>query len=143
MAKRIGIIIAALALATSAAAQPPNKKTDAQNVSGVWQMSVEADHVLPVGMELKQDGENVTGTILMPTAHIGQRREIALEGHFADGALKLSGTAEGASEDSAKIDITGTLAKDGTMSGTLSAGKHRAHWTAERLAPGGGGAPRE
>ena len=74
MAKRIGIIIAALALATSAAAQPPNKKTDAQNVSGVWQMSVEADHVLPVGMELKQDGENVTGTILMPTEHIGQRR---------------------------------------------------------------------
>ena len=84
-------------------------------------------------MELKQDGENVTGTILMPTAHVGQRREIALEGRFAAGALKLSGTAEGASEDTAKVDITGTLAKDGTMSGTLSAGKHGAQWTAERL----------
>src|SRR5438105_1993204 len=104
MTKRIGIIIAAIAFAAGAAAEQ-DKKTDAQNVSGVWQVNVQGDHILPVGMELKQDGENVTGTILMPTAHVGQRREIALEGRFAAGALKLSGSAEGASEDTAKVDI--------------------------------------
>ena len=126
------IVIAVVALAVSVGAQQ-DKKPDPSNVSGVWQMNVQGDHVIQVGMELKQDGKTVTGTILMPTQHIGQRKEVSVTGEFADGALKLSGTAEGASEDTAKLDIAATMQKDGTMSGTLSAGTHSATWTGERL----------
>jgi hypothetical protein len=75
----------------------------------------------------------VTGTIVMPTQQIGQRKDVSLAGEFAGGALKLSGTAEGGSGDTAKIEITGKMDKDGTMSGTLSAGKHSAPWTGARL----------
>jgi hypothetical protein len=68
--------------------------TDPTTVSGVWQMSVQADHVIAIGMELKQDGKIVTGIIPMPT-HNGRRKEVSLKGEFADGALILTGTAEG------------------------------------------------
>ena len=127
------IVIAVVGLAVGVGAQHDKKTDAAPNVSGVWQMNVQGDHVIPIGMELKQDGEKVTGTILMPTQHIGQRKEISLEGKLVDGTLTLSGTAEGASEETAKLEITGKLEKDGTMTGTLSAGKHSAPWTAERL----------
>jgi hypothetical protein len=131
MIKICATVIALVALTLNAAAQ--DKKSDPSNVSGVWQMNVQGDHVLQVGMELKQDGKTVTGTILMPTQNIGQRREVSLTGEFADGALELTGTAEGASEDTAKVEIAAKMLTDGTMSGTLSAGKHNAHWTGERL----------
>jgi hypothetical protein len=107
-------------------------KTDPTTVSGVWQMSVQADHVIAIGMELKQDGKIVTGIIPMPT-HNGRRKEVSLKGEFADGALILTGTAEGASEDTAKIEVAAKMQKDGAMSGTLSAGKRSAPWTGERL----------
>jgi len=126
------IVIAVVALTVSAAAQQ-ERQSDPANVSGVWQMNVEAGHVLQIGMELKQDGTTVTGTILMPTQHVGQRREVSLNGEFADGALKLSGTTDGASEDTAKVAIEAKMQKDGTLSGTLSAGSHSAPWTGERL----------
>ena len=131
MTKRIGIIIAAIAFAAGAAAQQ-DRKTDAQNVSGVWQMNVQADHVVPIGMELKQDGKKVTGTILMPTQHVGQRREVALEGEIVDRALKVSGTVDQAAEPTT-IEINARVKDDGTLEGTLSLPKHNASFTAERL----------
>jgi len=84
-------------------------------------------------MELKQDGEKLSGTILMPTRNFGQRREVPLTGTLVDDALTLSGEAEDASDDTAKVSISGTLEKDGTMKGTLSAGSHQATWTGQRL----------
>ena len=131
MHKMYATVVVAIALAVGVAAQQ-DKKTDA-NVAGVWQMNVDGGHVIQVGMELKQDGEHVTGTILMPTQHIGQRKEVALTGTFVDGTLTLSGEVENASEDTAKVAVGGTLEKDGTMKGTLSAGAHSATWTGERL----------
>src|SRR5262245_62051501 len=88
--------------------------------------------VIAVGMELKQDGKQVTGIILMP-AHNGQRKEVSLKGEFSDGALAVSGTAEGASEETARIEVAAKMQKDGTMSGTLSLGKHSVPWTGARL----------
>jgi len=131
MQRTCATVVLAIALAAGAAAQQ-DKKTDA-NVAGVWQMNVHGDHVIQIGMELKQEGERITGTILMPTQHIGQRTEVSLTGTFVDGTLKVSGTVEGATEDTAKVEVNGTLEKDGTMNGTLSAGKHAASWTGERL----------
>jgi len=129
MKKRLAIIIAALALATGASAQDKN----AANVSGVWQMNVQGDHVIPIGMELKQDGTRVTGTISVPAHGAGRRREVSLAGELADHALTLSGAADDASADEATLEIAATLEKDGTMTGTLSVGTHSVRWTAERL----------
>ena len=103
------------------------------SVTGVWQMAVQGDHVLQVGMELKQDGEKVTGIILMP-AHGGrQRREVALAGRFVDGVLTLAAANEESTSDWATLDIRATMQADGTLTGKLSSGQHAAEWTAERL----------
>ena len=123
------IFIAVVALSLGAAAQ--DTKVDSATVSGVWQMSVQADHVIPIGMELKQDGNSVTGIILMP-AHDGRRKKVSLKGEFADGALELK-AGDGEPEETAKIEIAATMQKDGTMSGTLFTGKHSVPWTGERL----------
>jgi len=129
MAKICATVIALVAVAVTVAAQ--ETKSDPASVAGVWQVSVQGDHVIPIGMELKQDGKNVTGIILMP-AHNGQRKEVSLKGQFAEGALTLN-AAEGESEEIAKLEISATMEKDGTMSGTLSAGNHSVPWTGERL----------
>jgi len=131
MKQLIAVVVVMVAFGFGVAAQ--DNRSDPATVSGVWQMNVEAGHVLQIGMELKQDGTTVTGTILMPTQHAGQRREVSLKGEFADGALKLSGTTDGASEDTATVAIEAKMQKDGTLSGTLSAGSHSAPWTGARL----------
>jgi len=130
MLKQLPMLCALLAVVVGVGAQ--DKKNDA-NVAGVWQLNVDGGHVIQVGMELKQDGEKLSGTILMPTRNFGQRREVPLTGTLIDDALTLSGEAENASDDTAKVSISGTLEKDGTMKGTLSAGSHQAAWTGQRL----------
>ncbi len=105
-----------------------------KDVTGVWNMSLQFDHVVPVGMELAQDGSKVTGKILLPTQK-GDRYEVALSGSFVDGTLKLSGVSEEKS-NSGELRLEATLDEDGMLSGTISmaAGGHGGmKWTAERL----------
>src|SRR5262245_65691335 len=85
----IGIV--ALATNLAVAADPPN-------ITGTWNMGLEGDHVIPVALVLKQDGQKLTGTIALPTQNAGDRVEVKLSGEFADGAFKLSGTVERAKE---------------------------------------------
>ena len=93
--KTLATFVTVLTLAAGLSAQHESaqhdKKADAATVTGAWNMSLQGDHVIPVGMELTQEGEKVSGKILMPTQHIGERKEIALTGDFVDGALKLAG----------------------------------------------------
>ena len=78
----------------------------------------------------------MTGTIAMPTQHVGERLDIALTGALDGAALTLSGKADEAAEPTT-IEIAGKLLEDGTMEGTVEVvmgnGTHRANWTAERL----------
>jgi hypothetical protein len=129
------VMVAALTVGLSAQHESAQHggKADAPTVTGAWNMSLQGDHVIPVGMELTQEGDTVTGKILMPTQHIGERKEISLAGGFVDGALELSGTAEGASANTAKLEITAKLEEDGSLSGTISNGRGTATWIAERL----------
>ena len=104
-----------------------------KDVTGVWNMSLQFDHVVPVGMELMQDGGKVTGKILLPTQK-GDRREVGVAGDLVDGKLTLAGVAEEKS-NSSDLRMEATLDEDGTLSGTISMTDH-AHpmkWTAERL----------
>ena len=108
----------------------------APNITGTWNMGVQGGHVVPVALVLKQDGKTVTGTIAMPTQHVGERLDIALTGALDGAALTLSGKADEAAEPTT-IEIAGKLLEDGTMEGTVEVvmgnGTHRANWTAERL----------
>lgn len=131
MTNRLAAFILLVLLAAGVSAQhaataaPPN-------ITGTWNMGLQGDHVIPTALMLKQDGTKVTGTIMLPTSRIGERKEVALEGTFADGALALSGTVEGGAEPVA-IDIAGKLNDDGSMEGTMQATHGRMTWTAERL----------
>jgi hypothetical protein len=88
--------------------------------------------VIPTALVLKQEGRTVTGTIALPTQHVGQRVEVELTGEFADGSLTLSGTVQGAAEPTT-LTLTATLKDDGSLEGRLSMRDHNLPWTAERL----------
>jgi hypothetical protein len=105
------------------------------DVTGTWNMALQAGHVVPVALVLKQEGNNLTGTVLMPTQHVGERKEVALKGEFDAGALRISGDVDGA-VDPTTIVIEGKLLDDGSMEGTVemvAKETHRVPWTAERL----------
>jgi hypothetical protein len=119
---------------TALAASPLRAQQDQQTsgLTGTWNMGLQGGHVIPVALVLKQQDKNLTGTIAMPTQHIGQTVDVPLSGQFAGGALKLSGTVEGAAEPTT-LEISGKLLDDGTLEGTLSMPGHSVPWTAERL----------
>jgi hypothetical protein len=121
----IGIV--AMAAALTAAESP--------SITGTWNMGLEGDHVIPVALVLKQDGQKLTGTIALPTQNAGNRVEVKLTGEVADGAFKLSGTVEGAKEPTT-LAISGKLLEDGSMEGKFEMPGHghgAMSWTAERL----------
>ncbi len=124
MSKLLVATLVAFALADSA-----------PNITGTWNMGVQGGHVVPVALVLKQDGKLVTGTISLPTQHVGERKDVDLKGEFDGVALKLSGDVDGA-VDKTTIEIEGKLQDDGSMEGAvamISKDTHRMAWTAERL----------
>src|SRR5437763_10081717 len=110
MVKSVTTVIVVLALAAGLSAQ--HGKTEAPGLTGTWQMGLQAGHVIPVALVLKQDGEALSGTVSMPTQKIGQTIDVALKGDLANGAFKLSGSVEGA-KDPTTIELTGKLTDEG------------------------------
>jgi hypothetical protein len=98
--------------------------TAAPGVSGTWNLSVDSPHgPAAMALILKQDGQKVTGTFAS-----GHHPDMAVEGEFADGTLKLETTEAG--DD--KITFTGKLKDDGTLAGYLSSPMGDMKWTAAR-----------
>ena len=58
------IATALIAVAAMASAQDHTAAAVAQ-VTGAWKVSLHGQHVIPVGMELTQDGSKVTGTLML------------------------------------------------------------------------------
>jgi hypothetical protein len=107
----------------------------APTLTGTWNMGLQGGHAVPVALVLKQEGNTLTGTISMPTQHVGERKDIELTGQFESGVLKLSGAVDGAAEPTT-IDVEGRLQDDGSLAGTLAMiakDTRRIDWTAERL----------
>jgi hypothetical protein len=128
MTKRMTTAIAVLGLAAGLSAQ---KKTDT-SVTGTWNMGLQGGHVIPVALVLKQEGTALSGTVALPTQHIGQTVDVPLTGEIANGAFTLSGTVEGANEPTT-IEIKGKLTDEGTLDGTVAMQGHDMPYTAERL----------
>src|SRR3954453_23565132 len=83
------------------------------SVEGKWSLTVQGgDHSFSIGLELKQDGKKVTGTLMMPQG------EIPLKGDFADGALVLTGEMDGGGHGPAgPFKLTAKVKEDGTLAG--------------------------
>jgi hypothetical protein len=119
----IGIVAMAAALAA----------VESPNVTGTWNMGLEGDHVIPVALVLKQDGQTLTGTIALPSRNSSARVEVKLVGELSNRAFTLTGTYDH-DKDPKTLNISGKLLDDGTMEGTFSMADHgKMPWTAERL----------
>ena len=100
----------------------------APSLTGQWQMTIVhgQDHGVPVGLELQQSGNTVTGTFHTPRSH---GDPVPLDGEFTEGTLRL----RGGEDEKSSLELRGTLKEDGTLQGTLWGRMGRMTWTAERL----------
>jgi hypothetical protein len=135
MRRTMTTAIAVMALAAGLAAQ--HGKTESASLAGTWNLGLQAGHVLPVALVLKQDGDALTGVVSMPTQKIGQTVDVALTGTIANGEFTVKGDVENAKEPTT-IEIAGKLNDDGMLEGTVTMGgqgdSHRKMpYTAERL----------
>jgi hypothetical protein len=116
--KRLVAALAVLAMTAGTMAAAPD-------VTGSWSVAVDGPHgAATMSLVLKQEAKKVTGTFVS-----GHGPDLALEGEFADGTLKLE-SAEGGD---AKVIFNGKLKEDGTLAGYVSGPMGDMKWTAERV----------
>jgi hypothetical protein len=96
MIKTLATWTTVLMLATGVSGQHDDKAGDAKTLTGTWNMGLQGGHVIPVALVLEQKGTLLTGTLTMPTQNAGQTVDVALKGEFANAALSIAGTVEGA-----------------------------------------------
>jgi len=100
------------------------------SVTGTWNLSVKSDHVIPIGMEITQEGSKIKGTLMLPNG------DFDLTGDFDGKVLTVNGTQENAGGEqgkTAKVSFSGTLNEDGTLSGEFKSPHGMMPYTAERL----------
>ena len=116
--KTLAAAVTVLALAVSASASAPG-------VAGTWSVAVDGPHgAATMSLVLKQDDRKVTGTFVS-----GHGPDLALDGEFVDGTLKLESTDHGDS----KVIFNAKLKDDGTLAGYVSGPMGDMKWTAERV----------
>ena len=126
------------ALQAQETTQQEKKSSAAQNITGTWTMGLIADHIVPVALVLSQDGNNITGTMMLPAGN----GDLPVKGDFTDGVLTLVATPSdpppaGATMHmgSGPLNVKGTMQADGTFEGDLRRGERTMKWSAERLRP--------
>jgi hypothetical protein len=102
--------------------------TNERSVSGSWKVSLHGQHIIPVGMELQQDGRKITGTLMLWNG------DVPLDGELVDGTMKVSGRLEPTDGTPAGDRVvTATLLPDGTFEGTFGGDHGTIKLTAERF----------
>jgi hypothetical protein len=97
-------------------------------VSGSWKVSLHGQHIIPVGMELKQDGTKISGTLMLWNG------DVPLEGELVDGTMKASGRLEPTDGTPAgDRTVTATVQPNGTLEGTFAGDHGKIKLTAERF----------
>jgi hypothetical protein len=109
---RRALAVLALALFTSAvAAQSPS-------VAGKWDLVVKSPHGdVAMGLDLKQDGATVTGTLLN-----FRGQDLPVKGQYAGGELSLATNGD-------DIALSAKFKADGTLAGYLSTAMGDLTWT--------------
>ncbi len=138
--KRCGALAAlALALSLPSAGRAGAQDTTA-SLSGDWNVSIVADHVVPMGLTLHQDGTKITGTLML------MGNDVPIEGEFVDNTLTIAGDASVMGGDAhldpsakgtrlmpTKLTLTGAMKDDGTLAGQFATPRGSVPWTAERF----------
>jgi opacity protein-like surface antigen len=119
------ILASVLALVT-AAVPSAHTNTTAASVAGKWNMSVDGGPHgnMTMGLTLKQENTHVSGTFASPHG------DLAVDGEFAGGTLKLSTTEANAS---LHVTFEAKLKDDDTLDGFLSSEAGDMRWTAQRV----------
>ena len=108
-------VLIGVALTAAASAQ-------GSSIVGKWDVSADSPHgKLTLELDLKQEGDVVTGTVL---TFRSQRQPV--KGDFKKGALTLQTTSGD------EIAFSATLKPDGTLAGHLSTAQGDLNWTATR-----------
>jgi len=118
------LLAACLMFASHAFAQTP--------LTGTWKISLHGDHVIPMGLQLTQQDEVLSGFVTF------MGKDIPATGEFKDGAITLAGNAAlmssgGDSSTQTKLSLKGKLLEDGTMSGEMPMPHGNMKWTADRF----------
>jgi hypothetical protein len=109
------IVLIAAALVAAVSAQ-------GSSIAGKWDISADSPHgKLTLELDLKQDGDAVSGTVLN---FRNQRQPV--KGDFKKGALTLQTTSGD------EIALSATLKPDGTLAGQLSTAQGDLNWIATR-----------
>src|SRR5437016_2896964 len=97
------------------------------SVAGKWTMSIAEieHHQMSIVLELKQEGTQVTGNLVIP-----DHGDLEIVGDFADGKIRFSSTENGYMQ----VKATGKINEDGTLAGNLSSPMGNMAWTAKRAA---------
>lgn len=95
-------------------------------------MGLHADHVVPMGLLIKQTESAIAGTLSF------NGKEIPVTGEFSDGVLKIRANANILSHDATneapkKLEFSGKLLEDGTLEGQFPTQRGSLKWTGERL----------
>lgn len=100
--------------------------TAAPSLTGTWTMNVTGGPHgdATMGLTLQQDGTKVTGTFVS-----GHAPDMAVNGEFKDGALKLKTAAD---QDGNAVIFEAKLRDDGTLAGYISSSVGDMKWTATR-----------
>lgn len=100
----------------------------APSVAGSWKVSLHGQHIIPVGMELKQEGRKVTGTLMLWNG------DVTLDGELVDGAMKVSGRLEPTDGTPAGDRVVSAmLLPNGTLEGSFVFEHGQIKLTAERF----------
>jgi hypothetical protein len=119
--RRATIVAATIALVTCAALAAAQHSSTA-SVAGTWTITVEdSPHgKLTMGLTLKQDGKNVSGTFASPHG------DMPVTGEVADETLSLATAGR-------EITFTAKLTDHDTLTGVLSSEMGDMKWTATRV----------
>jgi hypothetical protein len=112
------MLVAQLAVATVfVGAQAPS-----DSIAGTWVLEFQGHQV---GLGLEQDGQKLTGTLVM------MGTKVLVDGEYADRRFTLAS----APDEATKVKLTGKLNEDGTMEGDVETRHGTMRWKAERLKP--------
>jgi hypothetical protein len=110
----------------SASQEKPDPKP-AASIAGKWTMTITTQNgTQNPGLDFKQDGKKVTGTIS------GPQGDLPITGEYADGKLTFGASIQ-TNNGEMQLAFAGTLKADGSLAGTLNLPQGELAWSAVRV----------
>ncbi len=132
MASGVSVVVASQASPSNPPSQeqkpaPKGEEKAAASIAGKWTMSLETQNgTMTPGLDFKQDGKKVSGTLSSPQG------DAPLAGEYAEGKLTFNVSFQG-NNGEVQLVFAASLKPDGTLAGTMNFGQGEMTWTASRV----------